>query len=126
MRAEENIIWRVCLEKTHSKHAFSYPPREKQAIILKDAECANCIHTQTQTHTNPQSAALIKAAQQHVTAPVSPLHLPQAVPQQMSSPNVLFANRGVVSTVLPGAGAPCSLFWLRAYGAKRHIKFTVE
>ena len=44
---------------------------------------------------------LIKAAQQHVTALVSPLHLFQAVPQLMSSPNVTFATMRVVNAVLP-------------------------
>ncbi len=74
------------------------------------------------THTNIQYEALIKAAQQHVTALMSPLHLFQAVPQLQSSLNVTFATMGVVNTVLSDVEAPC-LCWLQAYRAKQHIKF---
>ena len=73
--------------------------------MLKDAQCANC------RHTNIQYRALIKAAQQHVTALMSPLHLSQAVPQLMSPLNVTFATVGVVNTALLDAAASC-MCWL--------------
>lgn len=68
---------------------------------------------------------LIKAAQQHVTALISPMQLFQAVPQLMSSPNVAFATMGVVNSTPSDAVASC-LCWLQAYGGKQHIKFTAE
>lgn len=86
---------------------------------MTDAQCASC------RNTNIQYNLLIKAAQQHVTTLVSPLHLFQAVQQLMSILNVAFATMGAVTNPLPDAGAS-RLCWLQAYGVKQHIKFTTE
>lgn len=110
----------IVLKREHSNSIFplTYLPGVKQAIILKDAQCVNC------RHANTQHKALIKPAQQHVTTLVS-LHLFQAVPQLMSSLKVPFASMGVVNAAVPDAVAPC-LRWLQAYESKQQIKFTAE
>lgn len=86
----------ICVKKGNIQHiilAVTHLQSEKQAIILKDVQTAD-----TQTY---RTRPLIKAAQQHVTALVSPLHLFRAVPPLMSSPNVTFATTGVVNAILP-------------------------
>lgn len=108
----------IVLKKGTFKTVFSTKTSAKRKTGHYPEGCPVC---KLQTHKYIQCKALIKTAQQHVTALMSPLHLFQAVPQLMSSLNVTFTTTGVVNTVLPDAGAFC-LCLLQAYGAKKKKK----
>lgn len=79
-------------------------PKGKDAIILKNAQCSKC------RHTNIQCKALIKVAQQHATALMYRMHLFHSWcrPWMWHLP-----PRGTVNTALSDAGAS-HLCWLRA------------
>lgn len=128
LQVEDDIIWRLALNREHSKQCFPTKRTCQERNRPLSWRMPSVQTVDAQIYSTRASLKCLSNMLQHSRLRRNFFFSPQAVPQLTSSPNEAFATggvRGYGNTVLPDAGASC-LCWLQARGAKQHVKFTAE